>query len=309
MKSKTLHLTMRCRAPWWAYVFKLLEDGLPQFKGKSKLLNLARRRIVNKRVGFPWRMKNTNFVGISPGDIAGHFGVGRTCFKTGTWEPHVEGCLRMLLKKGSVALDIGANIGYFSSVMSQCVGKEGQVYAFEPVPDTFAQLTLTKKCNSSSNLKLFQLALGEANGTTTIAFSPSLSGNASLHRQLEGDARAINIDVKTIDSLYSHKLLRECQLIKIDVEGHELSVFRGGSNYFRLCRPIVIYEFNYDTAVSAGYTLLDIQTEINSWGGDYKHFFVWEHGCRMEADMKSVKIPPGCYADFVAVPKIEAVIK
>ena len=291
------------RAPWWAHTVKLLEDGLPSFKGRGRLLNLVRQHVAKEKTVFPWRMKNANMVGIAPGDIVGSYGVGWTCFRRGSWEPHIEDCLRKLVKKGGVALDIGANIGYFSAVMSECVGKEGCVCAFEPVPDTFIQLTATKECNQYGNLELFNLALGGSNEEKTITFSPNLSGNASFYREVERDAHSVQIKVRTLDSLYSQKTLPECQLIKIDVEGHEMAVFRGGAGYFRKCRPTLIYEFNHDTARAAGYTLSEMQAEIDSWGGGYEHFFVWEGGALMAADMRSVKIPAGCYADFAAIPK------
>ncbi len=289
--------------PWWVYCIKLLEDGLPKFKGKGKLLSLTRRYVARKRSVFPWQMKNLSTIGISTGDLLGRCGVGWTCFCTGSWEPHVEGCLRTLIKQDDIVLDIGANIGYFTSVMDECVGSGGKVYAFEPVPDTFAQLKSTIAYNNNGNSYPFQIALGEIADNKKITYNPELSGNASLHREPTANTREVSVSIETIDSLFENGLLGKCQLIKIDVEGHEMSVFRGGSKYLKQCRPIVIYEFNRDTAAAAGYTLNEIQAEIDSWGGDYQHFLIWERGCLMEVDMKSINVPDGCYADFVAIPR------
>src|SRR5690242_17093447 len=86
------------RTPWCAHAVKLLEDGLPPVKGRGRLLNLARRHVAKKQIVFAWRMKNGNLVGIAPGDIVGNCGVGWTCFRRGAWEPHIEDCLRKLVK-------------------------------------------------------------------------------------------------------------------------------------------------------------------------------------------------------------------
>ena len=66
--------------------------------------------------------------------------VSRQLRDQGIWEPFETTLVMASLAPGSVFVDVGANIGYFSVVAADIVGEDGQVLAFEPDPDNFALL-------------------------------------------------------------------------------------------------------------------------------------------------------------------------
>src|ERR1039458_7626249 len=66
------------------------------------------------------------------------------------------------LRPGDVCIDVGANIGYYTLIMSKAVGPQGQVYAFEPVPPTFNYLNKILTETKSFNVKAFQLAISDS---------------------------------------------------------------------------------------------------------------------------------------------------
>ena len=56
------------------------------------------------------------------------------------WEPDVQP-IKRLVKPGDFAIDLGANIGWYSHVLANLVGENGRVYSIEPIPDTFRLLS------------------------------------------------------------------------------------------------------------------------------------------------------------------------
>src|SRR5687767_3530302 len=111
-------------APWWARLYFNYASMAPSHRGKSWALRQLLRHGQRRGEPFLWRMLNGNFLAISPGEGDAPWSVGWTCFLQRTWEPHVERLLNVLLRPGDAVMDIGANIGYFSTTMACAVGKE-----------------------------------------------------------------------------------------------------------------------------------------------------------------------------------------
>lgn len=136
--------------------------------------------------------------------------------------------------KQSTAFDIGANIGnhalYFSRYLS-CV------HAFEPEPRTFELL----KLNSAlvDNLVPHPIGLGDEQGRFLLHGSFQNTGASSIvHSQREG--RTVEISVDTIDNLFGD--IGDLALVKIDVEGFEVNVLRGGMETIRRNQPVITFE-------------------------------------------------------------------
>lgn len=136
---------------------------------------------------------------------------------------------RAFVNKKSIVVDIGAHIGTFAIPIASEVE---EVIAFEPSSETFSLLSHNAKENSAS-LKLINKALGSKKGSGTIlARNASNSGANTI--VTGGD-----IPVAILDSEVTH-----ADFIKIDVEGMELEVLRGGSELIKHSRPVVLFEVN-----------------------------------------------------------------
>ena len=132
-------------------------------------------------------------------------------------------------------LDVGANIGEFSTLMKQIL-PDLKIYCFEPLKDCFLQLQLIKE--KYSNIKLFKIGLGEINEDKIInhnEFAPSSSllkaSNISINA-FPYTSKSVEEKIKicTLDSLQDEIIFEKNILLKIDVQGYEKQVLLGAKN-------------------------------------------------------------------------------
>lgn len=293
---------VRPRTPFAAVAFKAYLELAPGHKGRERVLQHLAGALSHGGRPFVWRMKNGLKVAISSDDVWAGCGVGWTCLELGVWEPHVEAWIRRLLRPGDVAIDIGANLGYFSAVMSQRVGAQGKVFAFEPVPRTLLQLHLTKLANRSENLTIYPVAIGEADSTVDIRFEPGVAGNASAFQRFHaGSTEVARVALRSLDSLSAAGVLPDARLLKIDVEGNELNVLAGAAAYLRRAQPSLIFEYNAETARSAGWTLADVR-EVLADCGRYECSIINGNSTLLPVDLAALKTSEDGYIDILAVP-------
>jgi FkbM family methyltransferase len=157
-----------------------------------------------------------------------------------TYEPHLAACLKRICAPGTVALDIGANVGYHALLMSQLVGPQGSVYAFEPNSENCRLILLSAAQNDLANIVLLPVALSDARGWSY--FTTHIGSNGGLLRE---DAALLRqhgtiVPTFTLDELS----LPPVATIKIDVEGAEYKALRGGARMLERDRPAIICEFS-----------------------------------------------------------------
>ena len=154
--------------------------------------------------------------------------------------------------RNPVVFDIGANIGdYTNSILS--IEKSSQVYAFEP--SSVARKYLQNRFSKNLQVHVVQLALGNESGRKILWSNSEASGMASLtkrnldHQKINFNIRE-EVEVMTLDE-WSKLNGIVPDLIKIDVEGNELEVLKGGLETVQKAK-IVQFEFgscNIDTKV------------------------------------------------------------
>ena len=150
--------------------------------------------------------------------------------------------LSRLVAGGDWAIDVGANVGFYTKRLAELVGPEGRVLAFEPVPETFVLLANNIESCRLSNVTLFNAAVSETTNLLGMRV-PEYKGTglrnfyqAHLSSARDGQFRVLTL---CIDSLQIPKAVR---LVKIDAEGHELSVLKGMRNTLERDHPILIVE-------------------------------------------------------------------
>jgi FkbM family methyltransferase len=181
--------------------------------------------------------------------------------------------LRKHLSPGDTFLDVGANVGYISSMAASYVGKTGAVHGFEPLPECFARLQVLTQLNPEYRFFFNHIALGENEGVLPITYDPhGESRNASL---VHGGTAApelttLNVPVKRLDSYIQEKIPQPetIRLIKIDVEGFEFAVLRGLERFFSETkyRPAMICEIKPWEVKNLGYTLQDFVSYMEKFG-------------------------------------------
>ncbi|MDP4198475.1 MAG: FkbM family methyltransferase [Bacteroidota bacterium] len=161
-------------------------------------------------------------------------GVGHQFIMYREYEPFETEIVRERLKPGMTVFDIGANIGYYVTLASICVGETGRVIAFEPAPENLELLRRTVTENHLDNVTIVECAVGAEDGMATLALSPTNSGD----HQLRGDTHreGVVVPVRSIDSLIGAGLPRPDAII-MDVQGSELDVLIGMKGLIDLHPP------------------------------------------------------------------------
>ena len=147
----------------------------------------------------------------------------------GFWETWLTQCISRIIKPGDICVDIGANYGYYSLLMSSLAGKEGRTIAVEPNPYVFGLLAATASVHSS-NIEPVQVAVSDVTGYTTLVIPDNFFGDASIVERKDkprlGRSR-VDVKTQTLDELAVQLELPRIDLVKIDVEGAEPQVFSG----------------------------------------------------------------------------------
>jgi len=134
-----------------------------------------------------------------------------------------------ILQEGMIVLDIGAHIGYYTLQTAVRVGCRGEVHAFEPVSNTFAYLKKNILLNKFTNVFINRYIVHDHRGSEKIFINDeNNTGKSSVIKAYGNiDRRVETVECITIDDYVSQKGLSNIDLVKIDVEGNELSVLKG----------------------------------------------------------------------------------
>lgn len=178
-------------------------------------------------------------------------------FWHGRHEDAVQQAIAGFLRPGMVFWDIGAHIGFFTMMTSRLVGKTGRVQAFEPMPHNRERLLAAAQKNGCENITVCEYALSAAEGEAMLYASES-SAMWTLVREQSQEQKGIPVQCSTLD-VYARSATPP-DLIKIDVEGAELDVLRGGAQFLARAKPRVIVEFSNDDLLAQARALLPFYT-------------------------------------------------
>jgi FkbM family methyltransferase len=214
--------------------------ALPPFPGKLKLIDamaaLSCHLGISEGESSPW--PGTHFYA----DL--HDRIQRQMW-CGSYEPHLTRCLMVLLRPGNTFLDVGAHIGYVSFHAAWAVGPRGRVFSFEPNADLFPRLQKNLSCYPqalATPAAVWDTETELVYETSSIS-SESGWGTLTGVRNL-GTGRHISVQSITLDGFCKRNALSSIRAIKIDAEGSEAAILRGGQAVFQELRPILLMEFN-----------------------------------------------------------------
>jgi len=181
--------------------------------------------------------------------------------KNKIWEENIQNEFEKYVKSGDTVIDAGAYIGIHTIKLSKLVGIFGLVHSFEPDPETFKILEKNIKLNNIKNVILYNVGLGDKQGT--IKINKSFQDNKGATQWKYKDSfSTINSKIITIDSLNLNKL----NFMKIDVEGMEEKVFIGMKNTIQKYKPVILLESfqennekNFTLLNTFGYTIKNIK--------------------------------------------------
>lgn len=130
-----------------------------------------------------------------------------------------------LIEKGMTVVDVGANLGYYTLLAAKRVGDNGSVIAFEPNPFMFEIVQENVRINGWKNVQTFKIAVSDSEGLRLLNIpKDNILGGGSFRIMTKNEvAETITVNTVNLDSF----LQIDPDIVKIDVEGAELEVFRG----------------------------------------------------------------------------------
>jgi len=181
----------------------------------------------------PWGVE----IKIRPNEV-----IGRSIWKMGLYDLVVTEVLWRLIDQGETAIDIGANIGYMTSIMAKRVGETGKVYCIEPQPEIYKELSENISSWQASmgwhQIKAQKIALSNKSGEGLLKVPIDFIQNRGIATLISSEecfsvqdnsnsSQTHTVTLLTLDEMLIND--EQIGVIKIDVEGHEFAVLQGAA--------------------------------------------------------------------------------
>jgi len=160
------------------------------------------------------------------------------------FEKDIIRCFRKLIKKDDVVLDIGANIGIYSLIASESIGKIGRIYAFEPANIAYSSLLYNIKLNRIDNIYPIKAGVSDHSGRAIFNICHDDAYNSLGEAPLKQIIKSETIDLMSIDDFVINYKIAKVNVIKVDTEGAEYLVFKGAHKTLNKHKPILFFEHN-----------------------------------------------------------------
>jgi len=187
-------------------------------------------------------------------------------------EPFETAVVARIVSGGMTTIDVGANRGWYTLLLSRLAGPEGNVYAFEPDPVAFTALQRNISVNSfCNNVRIFQVAV--SNDTCDLQFvaaKDSCVSHIAMVSTGTGVERLETLQTSsiTLDEFVIQNGIDKVDFVKCDVEGAESLVLAGAVSVIKKSRPIILFE------------LIDRNLRKYQSSADAILIFLAEHGFR-----------------------------
>jgi FkbM family methyltransferase len=167
-------------------------------------------------------------------------------FLLGTHDLEVQQAMAQLLQPGMTVYDIGANVGFTAILAAKQVAPNGRVVCFEPLAANAKQISRNAALNEFRFVEVRQMALGRSDGEAEFFLSASPTwGRLADAGQAPQQNGVLRVPVRSLDSLAASDHLPAPQFIKMDVEGAEADVLKGGKALLTAARPVMVIELHH----------------------------------------------------------------
>jgi FkbM family methyltransferase len=203
-------------------------------------------------------------------------GMQSSVFFLGEYERAITRVLELIIERNGFQrfVDAGANFGWYTSLFYKYAAEFGEVHAFEPVPPIFENLERNYRLmGSPSNVRINRIALGDEKKRITVNLFEGLStGHASISDQGRDDAIGFECPLVTLDDYLAENRVSDIDLVKVDIEGAELSFLKGAESLFRQrTLPVILMEMALNQTKNFGYLPNDLIDFIRERGA--YHFY------------------------------------
>lgn len=230
---------------------------------------------------------------------------------TGHYHVELSETLLMLrsLQHIDAFIDVGANIGFYSLLMAQESEKKIPVFACEPGTENLKNMSKAIKINGMEKaITVLPFALGEETGKAELYLASRCAGDNTMSPTAGRDVcGSETVDVKTLDNVITQfNLKRKNCFIKIDVEGHEEMVLKGGKELLNSeFKPIILIEAWPESKIHPKNNHIFVINFLESCGYNIFSIFPAQNkkGPLVDFDTKhpTKNLPPT--ANYLAIPK------
>ena len=197
------------------------------------------------------------------------------------YEPDESHVMFRAIRPGDTVIDVGANAGFFTVLMSKLVGPEGKVYSFEPGVNTLPSLRRNIELNKLTNVTLDTQPLWCREEEVTFHLSADTSGGNALwdpglwieNQKTRAKPHTYTMMAKTLDSLN----LTDVRLIKIDTEGADQKILEGAAVLLETVKPpFILVELNPFGSQQMGTNDEEFREYMRDFG--YEAFIIYHEG-------------------------------
>lgn len=198
--------------------------------------------------------------------------------------------MNKLARTGGVAIDVGAHSGYFTIWLSDAVGANGTVYAFEASPVIYEELRETIDSNGLRNVISRNNAVSDTSGQIDFFLAPNWKSEISSMRR--GEGKRISIEAVALDDVIPDS--QPVSFVKIDVEGAEMKVLKGMEAIIQRDGPVMVIEISDSWLKELGSSSAEVFD------------FLFRHGYEIyeihKQDCIKVTLPPQKQIDALCIP-------
>jgi FkbM family methyltransferase len=218
------------------------------------------------------------------------------------WEPHLTRYLLRELSPTDVFVDVGANIGYYVTLCAPLVAR---VIAFEPVTKNCRYCESNIALNQLSNVELHQMGLWHEEATLPLRGDlPGLNAAIAPSPDVAGPDF---VRLASLDTLIANGdlALPRLDVLKMDIEGAEVSALQGMRAVIARFRPRIVMELNPPMLSTFGNSIEEVWTFLRAFDYEIQAFEPWKEQDPMPVeDLDALKrlCPQDGLVDIAAMP-------
>jgi FkbM family methyltransferase len=160
-------------------------------------------------------------------------GSGNHGYWLGSYELGKRSLFVKMIPPGGVCFDLGANVGYYTLLLSVLAGPRGRVFAFEPLPRNLEYLRRHLALNRTLNATVIEAAVADRSGTVRF------EEDASTSKGRIGSQGTLEVQAIALDEWIDAGKIPQPSLLKIDIEGAELSALQGARKALARTHPVI----------------------------------------------------------------------
>ena len=253
----------------WLRLVRLYTYNTPINKGKYRVFQVALSFCKLKHESLRGRSRDGRQFSVNLTS-----GMQEHVFFFGEYEKMLSRIAASLIGHGDICVDAGANFGWYTTLMAKGCGPDGEVHAFEPVPQSFHELSKNYALlGSPVNVFINRIALGDKEDVITInVFDGEPTGHASIADKRDAATSPYDCRMSTLDSYLEEHSVHKVNFVKVDIEGAEMLFLRGAERLFKQEKPpIFLMEMALEQTRHFGYLPNDLINFIGS-RGDYEFY-------------------------------------